>query len=412
MISERSLYAGLILPAQATATPVGLTKLQRDGLFEEGVFAYGRRYLASADAMALNPAYLPLKADLFPLPRLRLRDGGALNLTLKDALPDAWGRLVLQARNNWQELDDVDVLLQTNADRVGAMVFAEQPGMVQLDLAVEPFSLEELAEAAHKLEFDMEIPPSMRRLLNQGGSLGGARPKASLVKGNALWIAKFPAKDDEIDVQMLEACTLALASRCGISVPTFELARLGRIHALLLRRFDRPGNIDTGHRIHYLSAAAFTDSPYTSDAGSYVKLAQHIRRFGSHVAEDLPELFRRMVFNILVDNTDDHVKNHGVLHTGSNHYRLAPAFDLVPQLTNLGYMGMAIIDGQLDASLELARQQAQHFGLSPDQAEKAIMQISEGVKNWRPLFESMGADAALLRRVDACFQRQEKITAH
>ncbi|TDR80057.1 type II toxin-antitoxin system HipA family toxin [Paludibacterium purpuratum] len=407
---ERTIYTGMLLPGRRKAVPAAIAKLQQRGVLEEGIFAYGRQYLALDDAIALNPAYLPLVPDILPLPAARSRDGGALNLTLKDALPDAWGRLVIQARNGWQAISDVDVLLQTNADRVGAMVFAsQQEEILELDLALQPFSLEELAHAAHALEFNMEAPPALRRLLGQGGSLGGARPKASIVRNDELWIAKFPAKDDEIDVQLIEACTLSLAAKCGIRVPHFEVARIGKIHALLLRRFDRPGKIGDGARIHYLSAAAFTDSPYHSNAGSYMKLAHQLRRYGSKVVADLEQVFRRMVFNMAIDNSDDHVKNHGVLHTGENRYALSPAFDLVPQLTNLGYMGMAIIGEQLDAHLDIAREQAPHFGLNSSKAEQIIGEVAAGVRRWKPLFESLGADAASIKRVDACFRRQAEI---
>lgn len=409
----REIYTGLLAPGQLTANAVALLKLEQSHGFEEGSLAYGRQYLSSVDPIALNPAYLPLSAEVFTMPRTRTRDGGALNLTLQDALPDAWGRLVIQARNGWRSISDVDVLLQTNSDRVGALVFTEQRALLRsLDLSLEAFSLEDLAKAAHALEFDMDVPPSIRRLLNNGGSLGGARPKASIVRNGELWIAKFPAKDDELDVQLVEACTLALARKCGIHVPDFEVVPLGKIHALLLRRFDRPGKMESGGRVHFLSAAAFTNSPYNSDAGSYVKLAQHLRKYGANVASDLAQLFRRMVFNMAIDNSDDHVKNHGVLHAGNNHYVLSPAYDLVPQLTNLGYMSMAIVDEQMDANLGLARANAPQFGLTIAAADQIISDVIQGVMHWRPLFESMGVDRPALNRIEACLIRQMQMIRH
>ena len=403
----REIFTGLLAPGHLAGTAVALVKLEQSNGFEEGTLAYGRQYLLSENPIALNPAYLPPSPEVFSMPRARTRDGGALHVTLKDALPDAWGRLVVQARNGWQSLSDVDVLLQTNADRVGAMVFCEQrDDLPFLDLSLEAFGLEDLAKAAHALAFDMDVPLSMRRLLNNGGSLGGARPKASIIRNGKLWIAKFPAKDDELDVQLVEACTLALAKQCGIHVPDFEVVRLGKIHALLLRRFDRPGKVDSGGRIHFLSAAAFTNSPYDSNAGSYVKLAQHLRKYGANVAVDLAQLFRRMVFNMAIDNTDDHVKNHGVLHAGSNRYGLSPAYDLVPQLTNLGYMSMAIVDEKMDAHLDLARANAAQFGLTKEAAHQIISEVLQGVSNWRSLFESMGVDRPALSRIEACLTRQ------
>lgn len=402
--------AGLMLPDQAQAKAVARIKLEQLNGFEEGSLAYGRQYLNEASAIALNPAYLPLEAGLFEMSPKRTRDGGALHLTIKDALPDAWGRLVVQARNNWQTLGDVDVLLQTNADRVGAMVFADQlDTLPQLNLTIGAYQLEELAAAAKSLEFDMEVKPEMRRLLQNGGSLGGARPKASVVRDGELWIAKFPAKDDELDVQLIEAGTLELARRCGIETPYFQVVRLGRIHALLLRRFDRPGLVIAGRRVHFLSAAAFTNSPYDSDHGSYVGLAQHLRRYGCNVMADLAQLFRRLIFNMAIDNSDDHVKNHGVLHAGHNQYVLSPAYDLVPQLTNLGYLGMGIDEGRMEANLSLAQQCAGHFGLTSREADQTITAVLDGVANWRTAYESIGVDAPTLARLDACFRRQLQI---
>ncbi|MBN8441491.1 MAG: type II toxin-antitoxin system HipA family toxin [Thauera sp.] len=408
-ISERSLYVGLHLPGASLPVPAGLMRVVRDGLSEEGVFAYGRGYLARPDAVSLNPAYLPLGPGVTTMPRRRLRDGGALNQTFRDALPDAWGRLVLAARNDWRELDDVDVLLATNADRVGAMTFAESPSLGAVDGPLERYALEDLAEAAHRLAFDMEVPREMRRLLRHGGSLGGVRPKATLIRGDALWMAKFPARDDELDVETLEACTMALARRCGIRVPEFELVPLRSARALVLRRFDRPGSIERDLRLHYLSAAAFTDSPYASSEGSYVRLARHLRLHGADVASDLRELFRRLVFNLFIDNSDDHVKNHGVLHVAADRFRLAPAFDLVPQLGNLGYQGMAIVDGRPESDLSLALDHSAEFGLSRHQASDEIQHIRVGVGAWRSVFEATGADAQIMRRVEHCFGQQARL---
>jgi serine/threonine-protein kinase HipA len=407
--SECALYAGMYLPGEQKATPVGLLTLGRQGVNEYGDFAYGLRYRVRDDAMALNPAFMPTKTATFSLPPHRLRDGGALNLTFKDCLPDAWGELVLRYENNWKPLRSEEMLLKTNANRVGALVFSrsrEMPAATTVDRGVR---LEDLAEAARCLAFDMDVPKELKRLLVRGGTLGGARPKASLVRDHALWIAKFPAKGDEVDVQMLEACTLRLADLCGIRVPQFKLEPLEKTNVLLLRRFDRPGAVKDGQRIHYLSAAAFTDSPYDSNQGSYTGLASQLRVHGSKVATDLPELFRRLVFNVLIDNTDDHVKNHGVLHTDRNFYELSPAFDMVPQLTNLGYMGMSITEGSETPHLDAVLKVASHFGLSNAAASQEIKRIHNVVAGWKPVFVAEGANKDLLRRVEHCFKEQAKL---
>jgi len=407
--SESALYAGLVLPAERKPIPVGLLAIGRRGVNEYGDFAYGLRYRAREDAIALNPAFMPTRSGSFAFPPRRLRDGGALNLTLRDALPDAWGELVLRYDNNWTPLSTEELLLKTNANRVGALVFSRTRDMPAMSVAEGRVRLEDLAEAVRCLSFEMEVPKALRRLLVKGGTLGGARPKASLIRDHGLWIAKFPAKGDELDIQTLEACTLGLAALCGIHVAQFKLQPLQKINALLLRRFDRPGTVKEGQRIHYLSAAAFTDSPYHSNKGSYTGLAAQLRMHGSAVPGDLPELFRRLVFNILVDNSDDHVKNHGVLHTGRNLYSLSPAFDLVPQLTNLGYTGMAITEGSETPHLDAVLDVASHFGLSKAVASREIKRIRDVLSGWKAVFIAGGADAGLLRRVDHCFKQQAKM---
>ncbi|MCF8200198.1 MAG: HipA domain-containing protein [Sulfuritalea sp.] len=406
---ERALYTGMYLPDARNPIPVGLLTLGRRGVTEYGGFEYGKQYRAREDAIALNPGFMPTAGASFDFAPRRLRDGGALNLSLRDCLPDAWGELVLRYQNNWKPLSADEMLLKTNDYRVGALVFSSTLTMPPSLVERAPVRLEDLAEAARCLAFEMEVPTPLKRLLTQGGTLGGARPKASLVRDRALWMTKFPAKDDEVDVQVLEACTLRLAALCDIRVPDFELKPLQKINALLLRRFDRPGAVTDGLRIHYLSAAAFTDSPYDSNKGSYVGLANQLRLHGSAVARDLPELFRRLVFNVLIDNTDDHVKNHGVLHTGGNLYELSPAFDMVPQLTNLGYMGMAITEGSETPHLDAVREAANHFGMSKTAANETIQRISQVVAGWKVVFAGAGADAVLLRRVEHCFKVQEKL---
>jgi serine/threonine-protein kinase HipA len=352
---------------------------------------------------------MPTATASFSFPPRRLRDGGALNLTFKDCLPDAWGELVLRYENNWKPLDAESMLLKTNENRVGALVFSPTMDMPPASPGKGQVRLKDLAEAAHCLAFEMDVPKELKRLLVKGGTLGGARPKASLVRDAALWIAKFPARGDEVDVELLEACTLRLAGLCDIRVPDFNLEPLQKINALLVRRFDRPGTVKEGQRIHYLSAAAFTDSPYESNQGSYVGLANRLRMHGSAVSRDLPELFRRLVFNVLIDNTDDHVKNHGVLHCGRNLYELSPAFDMVPQLTNLGYMGMAISEGNETPHLDAVLDAASHFGLSRAAAATAIKRIGDVVAGWKPVFVAEGADEQLLRRIEHCFKVQQKM---
>jgi serine/threonine-protein kinase HipA len=183
-------------------------------------------------------------------------------------------------------------------------------------------------------------------------------------------------------------------------------------HALLLRRFDRQGTVENEQRIHFLSASALLDVPYESSGGSYMEFAQTLRYISADPARDLHQLFRRMVFNVAIDNTDDHVKNHGALRVGNKGYRLSPAFDLVPQLTNIGYQQLAILPGRFDSHLDLAREAAPHFGIAPVAADAIIEEISKIIlATFGAILGGQGADKVLIDRVMACMQKQSGLMA-
>ncbi len=331
-------------------------------------------------------------------------------LTIKDALPDAWGRLVISHELGGRIPLDDELLLLTNDDRVGAMVFSETVKMPNPEPPPR-YGLEQSADAVKRLQYDLTVPKPMRRLLLRGGSLGGARPKASFVHENTLWLAKFPANGDPVDVQSLEAATLGLAMNCGIRVPRFMTVPIGKDENVFLsQRFDRIQPADNPKRLHYLSASALLGIPYESNAGSYVEFAHALRRLSIVPGEDLKELYRRMVFNILVDNSDDHLKNHGVLYMGNGQFRLSPAFDVVPQLTNLGYQMLSIDGTNNDASLDQAVQAAPHFGMSVEDGRRVVAELTDAAyRNWRFYFKVMRVLPAVKKRVESCFRRQAEI---
>lgn len=408
--SERALYIGIYLPGEATATTAAIMKMSRAGNAETGSLAYGLGYLQNPAALPLHPEHLALRKQVFDLPTRLLRDGGAMPLVIKDALPDAWGRLVIAHELGGRLPSDDELLLLTNDDRVGALVFSE---------TVEPpappppprYRLQDLAEAVKRLQYDLDIPHPLRRLLHRGGSLGGARPKASLEHEGALWLAKFPALGDPVDVQLLEAATFTLARQCGIRVPQHLILPIGQgEHALLSRRFDRIEPVSSPQRLHVLSASALLGIDYQSSAGSYVELAQLLRRLSIAPAEDLQELYRRMVFNILVDNSDDHLKNHAVFHLGRGQIRLTPAYDIVPQLTHLGYQMLSIDGENHESNLERAIHAAPHFGLASEAGRRLVEEMTEIVYGrWRPNLQAGGLPPGLQKRMESCFQRQAAI---
>jgi serine/threonine-protein kinase HipA len=406
VISNRRIYIGMALEPDQEVIPAGLLKLARRGSVESAEFAYGRRYLELPIAIAFNPDHLPLKGETMSIPERRIRDGGALPLTFRDALPDSWGRRVLEAQYG-KILDDIDALLMTNTDRIGAMVFSETIPIQTIPADENIASLEELSEAVRNLEQSLEISADMRRLLHRGGTLGGARPKSTFIHENQRWIAKFPAIGDDHDVELLEISVLKLAEKCGIEVSPAILEKIPKGHALLLRRFDRVGFIGNERRIHYLSASALLDVPYESAGGSYIELAQVLRRISVDPKYDLDQVFRRMVFNLIIDNNDDHVKNHGVLHVAKGKYRLAPAFDLVMQLTNIGYQELAIKPGNNLSSIKLAKEAAPHFGINENTAEGIIKSIEKIVDGELiNIVQHYGGNNQLIGRMMKCLERQ------
>ena len=406
MISNRTIYIGLAASFDTDVRPAAILKLARRGVIESSQLAYGTGFLAAPDAFALNPLHLPLTNEIVSVAERRVRDGGALPLTLCDALPDTWGRKVLESQQG-RTLDDIDVLLLTNANRVGAMTFAETLPIPLQAADNALFSLDDMADAVKRLEVAMEIPLPLRRLLNKGGSLGGARPKADFVHDHKRWIAKFPASSDDHDVELLEAAVLILAALCGIDVPPHKLERIHRGHALLVQRFDRTGDVDAETRIHYLSASALLDVPYRSNDGSYIEFAQVIRQISANPEHDLNQLYRRMVFNLIIDNTDDHVKNHGMLHVKGNQYQLSPAFDMVMQLSNIHYQALAIFPGNNLAKLSLAMRAAPHFGINEQAAKAVIDDIEEKARlQLLPIVEKLGGGDVLMKRVQQCLDRQ------
>ncbi len=407
--SDRRIYVGLSHEPGQAPTPVGLLKIARRGVIESGEYAYGTQYLTSPNAIALNNEFMPLNSAIITLPERRIRDGGALPLTLRDALPDSWGRRVLEAQHG-RTLDDIDALLLTNTDRVGAMCFSETLPLEASNPDSTLITLEEMSAAVRMLELSMEVTPEMRRLLQRGGTLGGARPKATFVHDNQRWITKFPAQGDDHDVELLEICLLKLAELCGIEVSPAHLEKITHGHALLIKRFDREGEIHHERRIHYLSASALLNAPYESDGGSYIEFAQSIRKLSINPKHDLDQLYRRMIFNLIVDNTDDHVKNHGMLHVSHGQYKLAPAFDVVMQLTNLGYQQLAITPGNHTSSLQLALNTAPHFGLSTNEASNIIRVIQETAhQQIISIADHFGASQALKTRIQQCLDRQQQV---
>lgn len=287
-------------------------------------FRYVPDYLADPCAFPLDPAALPLSLQEFQSTQLN-----PPFLALEDALPDAWGRRLLVLTHGLARGQQAEphLLRALGGAGLGALAFA-LPGQMppHHETSAHSVALNALADAATKLEAGAEIDMASRKLLAAGSSPGGARPKALVYDESGHWLAKFASRRDDADLVGLEATSLALARQAGLAVPDFRIAALsGTRRALLVRRFDRSA---TQGRLHMLSFRALMQaSGYYVQ--SYADLISALRRYGAEPETDVPRLFRQMVFNALLGNTDDHLKNFWLLH-GTQGWVLSPAFDLLP----------------------------------------------------------------------------------
>ena len=394
----------IYLAGEPVAVPAGIFNYDHD--LQIGSFDYGRKYLERPNALAVDPAALPLGVP----PRAVTTNKGLYG-AFRDGAPDYWGRLVIAAERRVppEALSEIDILLEANATRVGNLDFRLTPH------DPEPFPepphfdrMEEIMVASSRIEAGLEISGHLLRLLRQGTSVGGARPKCTVEWQDALWIAKFPARGDTVDIPRIEYAAMTLAEKCGIRIPTLHLQSLGDIHFLLVRRFDREKTPAGWVRKGFLSSLSLLQWDEADRRHwDYGAIAGAMRRYAS--AQDIRELFRRMVFNILVRNTDDHPRNHGFLFSGSG-IGLSPAYDLVPSLALPGvgtqfFLAMSVGTRGREASLENALSRAGRFGLSEDEAGTVVDQLVETVRGWRGHFASVGCPEVEIRVLEPSLGR-------
>jgi len=308
-------------------------------------------------------------------------------------------------------LRELDFLLAvSDFARHGALRFALEKGGVFVadrDRSHIPplVRLSELLEATERVLADTETEDDLRLLLALGSSLGGARPKASVLDTDgSLLIAKFPAGADAYDVVRWEAVALSLAAEAGIDTPRWRLEVVAGKPTLLLHRFDRDGEI----RRPFLSAMSMLGAA-DGDTRSYMEIADVLRLYGAEPRRDLRELWRRIVFNVLISNTDDHLRNHGFLYAGKQGWRLAPAYDLNPVPRDVGPRVLSTtigLDEDPSASLELALEVADYFDLAAEGAREAVAEVLSAVGRWRQLAERYGLARGQIDRMSSAFEHE------
>ena len=252
---------------------------------------------------------------------------------------------------------------------------------------------------------DKDSDDDLRLLLAPGSSLGGARPKASVRdRDGHLAIVKFPNKGDEVNTVLWEAVALTLAAKAGIPVPAWRLETVADKPVLLLRRFDR----EQGTRVPFVSAMSMLDAR-DNETRSYLEFVDILRQHGATPKEDMHALWRRIVFNILISNTDDHLRNHGFLWAGPAGWRLSPAYDLNPVPADIKprVLTTAIDLDDGTASLKLALKVASYFELGPDEALQISTQVGKAVATWRKVAAKMSLTAAEIDRMASAFEHED-----
>ncbi|MBM4218270.1 MAG: type II toxin-antitoxin system HipA family toxin [Gammaproteobacteria bacterium] len=364
-------------------------------------FKYAPEWLGAEHAFALDPEALPLENTVFDSP-----PGWEVFGAMRDAAPDHWGRKLIERSQNRLGLSELEFLLAAGDERTGALGFSTGREASVGSPAPSVTLLERLVEAAARVERDEPVDVDLLRLLWAGtGTLGGMRPKTTVESGGALWVAKFPSREDRYAITRWEFGALRLAGRCGLRVPEHRLETVGTHPVLLTARFDRRARGGIRERAHYLSGLTMLglhERDYGS--GGYADLALWLRRHGAEPAEDVRELFRRMAFNVLIGNTDDHLRNHAVIDFGEG-YRLSPAFDVMPWPASGGERVQALGVGRQGrlASIENVLSDAQQFGLKPDAAAAELTRLQAVIqRDWRDAFRNAGVAArelALVERV-------------
>jgi len=386
-------------------TPVFVGELRMARATKGVSLLYSQTWIKSGFALSED---LPLvEKEFFPIEKETA--AGAVD----DARPDRWGERVIRFLDKPARLSVLDFLFYAGDERFGALGVSVSPDAY---LARHMGALPQLADAqeieqlVHQILAGEPIDARKRRLIAPGATLGGARPKALLNMEGHPWVLKFNEPGEPIDMPLVEHATMTLSEQAGIRVARTLPVKLLKGHAVAVKRFDRAG----GLRRHALSANVALKA--SGEGLGYPELAQLLRRRGVAAGGlnrvHMSELFRRMVFNILIDNTDDHEKNHALLMTDSGDYELAPAFDVLPSGQALSYQQMRVGAAGADATLDNAMSECGQFGLKKSEAADQVRKVCAVVATWKEHFARAGVLAkdieSLASQIDRPFLRDQR----
>ena len=387
---------------------LGITEPKRIGILfaHEGKgrksfsFAYEKDWLTSNQAFLLDPDIQHYSGPQFP-------DSKENFGIFLDSMPDTWGRTLLKRRahaldkkqgKSPSNLYEIDFLLGVyDESRMGALRFKLDPQGDFLDNSVHsptpPWSsVGQLQHAVDCIESDQdndEVQKWLAQLIAPGSSLGGARPKANILdEQKHLWIAKFPSRNDTIDKAAWEYVSYQLAIKAGINMSESKISMVsGKYNTFFTKRFDRIKS----ERIHFASAMTMTgnnEDILRNTTASYLDIAEVIQQYGANVKEDLAQLWKRIVFNILISNTDDHLRNHGFILSDKG-WLLSPAYDINPSIDKNG-LSLNIDMDNNDLDIELAKSVGEYFRLNNTAMNNSIEEVKLGVKLWKIIANEIG----------------------
>ncbi len=411
------------LSGETTAVPAGkLAMLEEGTQVRASTFGYGRIYLERSKAIPVDPVSLPLSGAKPGSERIyEPCNGLELFGAVRDAMPDAWGRRVIEnkLRAEPNSLKESEYLMHAGSNRFGALDFRMSPSAGEsVGLMPNAMDLPYLLEAADRVQCHEQLPEHLRQLFDAGPSMGGARPKAVVTKDGKVWLAKFPAQGDVFNVPQIEQACLELARECGLNVPKTELVTVpGGRQIMLIERFDRivkeDGELSRKHVVSALTLLGLheTESP----TASYSGIARKLSELGASgfVQSDREELFARMVFNILVGNDDDHLRNHAfVWDESARGWMLSPLYDVLPkpQMGHERYLHLGVGEHGRLATLDNALSHAGQFGLLPPRASSIVDRIARQAREWRTFFEArMGIPISECDKVASAFRKPKDI---
>ena len=365
---------------------------------QSSVFEYADAWHDRTGAFALDPANLPMERQ----PIYSSSNTSALPGALRDTAPDRWGQLLIRRAfrkaGEQRALSEIDYLLAINDQtRIGALRYRRE-GEEAFDHDIGRYRvpplirLPALLDAANAVLSNTESAEDLKLLLNEGSPLGGARPKSAVIDDDGrLTIAKFPKNDDDRSIPHGEVLAMTLAAAAGIDVAQAKLLEVAGRPVSLITRFDR----DEDRRIPFISAMTLLGLG-DGDEAAYTDIAEVIRMYSSAPTEDLHELWRRIVFNVMVGNLDDHLRNHGFLYERDNKWRLSPAYDLnpIPLAEKARELTTWISEEGPDADLDLARSAAPYFALDAFRANAIIDEIATALDGWRDIARELRMSAS------------------